>query len=154
MRAILIDPFERSVKEIELAPGIKAIYAAIQADCFCTVNLDAEGDAIYLDDDGLFKEGQEFFAIGNYPHPLAGRGLVLGCDDAGDSVEPQTTIETIRAYVHWLTPHEAVAMNREAAAALHAAAAIDNASDAPFFHVVNAPLLEVDAETGKARADG
>lgn len=151
MRAILIDPFARTVTEIELAPGIKPIYDAIKADCFCTVNLD-DGDAIYLDDDGLFREGQEFFSVGNYPHPLAGRGVVLGSNDEGESRAPVLGAAFLAKYVHWLTPLEAVQMNREAAAALHASAAIENASESEFFHVVSAPLLEIDGETGKARA--
>jgi hypothetical protein len=152
MKAILIDPHARTVQQIDLAPGIDAIYAAIGADCFCTLNLGIERDAIFLDDDGLFKEGQEFFALGQYPNPLAGKGVILGCTEEGESCDAVTPLELVRLSVHWLTPHEAVQMNRDAAAALETRAAIDNASQEGFVHIVHAPLLEIDEGTGKARA--
>lgn len=154
MKSILIDPFAKTVTEVEHDGTLDAIYAAIGADCVCTVRLDEEGDAVFLDDDGLFKRGQEFFAIGNYPHPLAGKGLVLGCDAEGESVAPTCTLAQVAGAVHWLTPQEAVQMNREAALAMETHAAIENAKageGAPF-HVIHAPLMDIDAETGKARA--
>lgn len=153
MRAILIDPFSKTVTQVECAPGIEAIYALIDADCFCTVNLDDAGNAVYLDDEGLFREGQEFFALGNYPQPLAGRGLILGCNEEGESVATTITVEQVRAAVRWLSPAAAVSMNRNAVAEMEAHAALENARGGSF-HIVAAPLLELDPETGKAKVGG
>lgn len=151
MKAILIDPHARTVTEVQHDGTLEGIYRAIGADCVCTVSLGGR-DAIFLDDDGLFREGQEFFAIGKYPNPLAGRGLVLGCDAEGESTAPKVPTYMIERAVHWLTPEEAVAMNREAAAAMHASAAVENARDSGMFHIASAPLLSIDSTTGKARA--
>ena len=48
-----------------------------------------------MDDEGLFKDSQEFFMIGNYPSPLAGRGLVIGCDAEGESISVQSSIDNL-----------------------------------------------------------
>lgn len=152
MKAILIDPFAREVREIEVAAGIDAIYAAIGAECFCTVGL-PDGDAIYLDDEGVFRDKQQWFAVGNYPHPLAGKGLILGCDEEGESCDPQVTGELIRAHVHWLTAGEVVAMGRDVKAEMERAAAAQNALGGDAFVVVAQPDLEID-ESGHARGLG
>lgn len=152
MRAILIDPHAKTVTEVEHDGTLEGIYRAIGADCVCTVGLGVDRDAVFLDDDGLFREGQEFFSIGEYPHPLAGKGLVLGCDAEGESCAPVLGAAFVQAHVQWLTPREAVEMNRAAAAAMHAHAATEKARGSEIEHIIHAPLLEIDAETGKARA--
>ena len=40
---------------------------------------------------------------------LAGNGLVLGCNDDGDSVEPIMTLDELRSRIHWANPMEAEA---------------------------------------------
>lgn len=153
MKTILIDPFERKVAALELiGEGLDPIYAAIHADCFSIVALDDKGDALFIDDDGLFRERQEFFAIGNYPHPLAGRSVLLGTDDEGNTTPPRAGLEQVQRAVRWLSGAEAVTMHAAAVAAMHAHAATENAKDGMFHHIVQAPTLELDPETGKARA--
>ena len=94
MRAYLIDPFARQVKPVEYNGNIEEIYSLIQADCFdCCRFSTAHNDGVFVDDEGLFKPDQEFFMIGNYPSPLAGRGLVIGCDDVGESIGAKSSID-------------------------------------------------------------
>lgn len=152
MRAILIDPHTRTVSELSARNGLQPIYDAIRADCFTVVNVSEKGDALYLDDFGLERVGQEFFAIGNYPNPLAGRGLILGTDSEGESQSTGLSLAAVAAKVHWLTPQETVTMYRESVAAMHAAAALGKAADDGFEHIICAPEVEIDPETGKARA--
>ena len=152
MKGILIDPFTRTITERDIArDGLKDIYDSISAECFCCVALD-RGDALYCDDEGLYRENQEFFAIGRYPQPIAGRALILGCDPEGNSVTPKVSLDTVRKHVRWLTPAETVAKYREAQAALHANAAIEKASERADFVIVSAPDVTIDPDTGKARA--
>ena len=94
MRAYLIDPFDRTVKPVDYQGDIKEIYSLIQADCFdCCRFSTGNLDGVYVDDEGLLKPDQEFFMIGNYPSPLAGRGLVIGCDEVGESIGAQSSID-------------------------------------------------------------
>jgi hypothetical protein len=86
MKGILIDPTAKTVTEIKGDFNqIRAIYAAIDCDTFDCVYLDHDL-VLFVDDNGLLKAGQDFFRYGSYPQPLAGKGLILGMNDAGDSI--------------------------------------------------------------------
>jgi len=78
MRAILIDPFTRTIKEVDYNGDYRQIYTFIGADCFDLVS-HRVGD-IYVDDEGLMKEETAFFHIQDYPQPLAGKALILGVE--------------------------------------------------------------------------
>lgn len=152
MKGILIDPFTRTITEREIErDSLKGIYDALGVECFSCVGLDKR-DTLYVDDEGLFRENQEFFLIGNYPQPLAGRALILGTDPEGRSVTPRASIDLVRGVVRWLTPTETVAKYRECQASMNANAAIKNARGDSDFVIVAAPDVEIDPDTGKARA--
>ena len=42
------------------------------------------------------------------PRPLAGKGLVLGTNDDGESADPLVTIEQLTARVRWVSREEAL----------------------------------------------
>ena len=98
MKAYLIDPYEQSVSEVEYNGDYNQIYKLIDATTFDVARI-ANGDSIYIDDEGLSKDWQEFFMHKDYGNPLAGKGLVLGCNDEGDSTEPACTLEQLRGQV-------------------------------------------------------
>ncbi len=102
--AILIDPFEMTVTEVAYGGELADIYRLIDADLFTVAGFGEAGDGVYVDDEGLFKATQRFFKLDGYPQPLAGKGLVLGSNDGGESVAPVTTLEAIRAAVRWVQP--------------------------------------------------
>lgn len=106
MRSILIDPFTRTITEVEYSGDFKQIYELIDCDTYDCARINRQGDAIFVDDEGLFKEQeQKFFLHEDYPQPLAGKGLVLGCDmENGESVAPHTTIGEVAAKVQWVVP--------------------------------------------------
>lgn len=95
MKAYLIDPWAKTVSEVEVDRSIDAIYAQIGVDCFCCVTISAGGDVLYVDDEGLFVEKQAFFSIITYPQPLAGKALCLGTDENGDSISPKIDLDTL-----------------------------------------------------------
>lgn len=106
MKAILIDPFIRVIKEVEHDGSLEDIYDKIKCDCFDLVHIDDQGDAIYVDDEGLLGDlaQQVFFKIDGMP--LAGRGLVLGSDDEGCSTAPTIDISDLTARIEWTTLSE------------------------------------------------
>lgn len=98
MKAILIDPFEHSIKEVEYSGDFRQIYELIGAECFDVVRISHE-DSIFVDDMGLMNNPTHFFIHEGYLSPLAGKGLVLGCDENGDSISPVTTVEEVKSKV-------------------------------------------------------
>lgn len=112
VRAILIDPFACTVTEVEHdASNYQHIYTLLShesmpVDCFTCVYSDhlAEGEVIFVDDNGLLKPCDRFFVFADYHQPLAGKGLILGSDEYGDTVAATSDLEAIRARVIFATP--------------------------------------------------
>lgn len=150
MRAILIDPFAREVREVQIGEGLQPIYDQIKADCFTVVGLGL-GEGLFLDDEGLFRSKQEYFALGGTGTPvLAGRGLILGSDSEGESVDSRLDVERVRALVRWLSAAEAVAMN-DAVIADAEEQAKEREREGVFV-ILSMPRLVIDGTTGKAIA--
>lgn len=102
MQAILINPFDKTIEEIEYSGDWRDISSLLECDIFTTAYFADTTDSVYIDDEGLYVEDQAFFTIGDYPQPLAGRGLILGCNDEGDSVDCETTLEEAKAMVKFV----------------------------------------------------
>lgn len=109
VKGILIDPFACTVTEVEHdASGIDGIYKLIShesmpVDCFtCAYGRLAPGDAVFVDDEGLFKGADRFFLYPGNSQPLAGKGLVLGSDNEGETVDAKTTLAFVKANVRFL----------------------------------------------------
>jgi hypothetical protein len=103
MKSILIDPFEKTVTEVEHTGDYRHIYDLIKCDTFTCVQI-SRTDAVYVDDNGLLGnlEEQQFFSLLPLWHePLAGRGLILGVDSKGDSTAPKITVEEVLKHVAW-----------------------------------------------------
>lgn len=110
MKAYLIDPKEQTVTQVEYTGDYTNIYTHIEADLFDVARLYRNGDGAFVDDEGLLKEPDHFWVHRNYAQPLAGRGLVLGVDDEGNSVEPKTTLEELTADVFFVSREELLLM--------------------------------------------
>lgn len=107
MKTYLIDPVARLVSLVECdyeKRGIQAIYDLIDADMFEPAFIfNDTTDAVYVDEEGLLKGShfeRAYFLIGDNPQPLCGKGLVLGMDDEGETIAPETPMESLR--VRWL----------------------------------------------------
>ena len=106
MRALLINPFERTITEVDYSGDFHQIYELIDAHTFDCVRIDDSGGSIFVDDEGLINgKEQTYFAHVNYPQPLAGKGLVLGCDmNTGESVGTEYTVDDFKRDVVWVMP--------------------------------------------------
>lgn len=100
MKAILINPYDQTVTEVDYSGDYKEIYTLIEADCFDCARI-SRMDGIFVDDEGLLHNPTHFFMHAEYPSPLAGKGLVVGCNEGGDSVDCKTTVEEVRAKVRF-----------------------------------------------------
>jgi hypothetical protein len=73
-----------------IAPAIR-----IGSSPFTLVEI-GDGDVIYVDDEGLLKPLDWFFAIKGGHQPLAGCGLVLGSNDDGETVSARIALEQLK----------------------------------------------------------
>ena len=97
IKGYLIDPYTNSVKRVEVKGDYKAIYPLIDCHTFDIARVENNGDGIYIDDEGLLSltPATRFFTYDGYPNPLAGKGLMLGCNRAGDSINVKLSLAAV-----------------------------------------------------------
>jgi len=115
MKAILIDPTERSIKLVEYDGNYRSIYKLIEngGSPFDVVRLEEDGqeESLFFDDEFLFKaedgNPHDYFVLAgpdwNFPNPLGGKGLILGVDEEGASVATKLTVEKVQANVVFMS---------------------------------------------------
>lgn len=123
MRAFLIDPAARTVEQLDNHQGWphQAISDAIQTLRISGAPLYPEqrlGDRVWVDDEGFLEAGRPVFFLGEYAMPLAGRGLVLGLNQAGENRVPSISIEDLRKEVYF-TNLETTATPRNTPTGIH-----------------------------------
>jgi hypothetical protein len=104
MKGILIDAAAKEVREVEIRDHRDIAREVAGPDGMFTVaeHLN-ESDVVFVDDNGLLKRPQHFFAIKTgLARPYAGNGLVLGTDVMGESVPPCTSVDDVRSMVVFL----------------------------------------------------
>lgn len=100
MKAILIDPYEQTIKQVDYNGDFRQIYDLIEVDTFDVARIN-NGDGIFVDDNGLYNAPTHFFEHADYPQPLAGKGLIIGCDAEGESVDCVSTLDDTIAKVRF-----------------------------------------------------
>lgn len=100
MRTILIDPETQTVTELDFEGDFRDIQKTIGCSCFTCVHIDGDNqEAIFVDDEGLLKgSGFVFEFLGQ---PLVGKGLIMGCDDEGESIGTPLPLSTITDQIRW-----------------------------------------------------
>lgn len=98
MKAFFINPSIQNITTVDYDGDWRKINRMIDAirGNFDVVRLYENGDAAFVDDEGLYAENQQFWIHRNYPTPLAGKSLLLGTDDEGDSIAPQTSFDNLK----------------------------------------------------------
>jgi hypothetical protein len=96
----LIDPSARSITPWLYNGDWQTIAPAIRIgqSPFTIVEI-GDGDIIYVDDEGLLKPLDWFFAVKGGHQPYAGCGLVLGSDDEGGTVSARIALADIKRRV-------------------------------------------------------
>jgi hypothetical protein len=105
MRAIIINPVDRSIAEIDHKGDYDAMRQTLQNlngffTGICRVGL-TRIDDLWVDDEGLLREGLPIFRIKGYPNPCAGGGLILGHDAKGDSAGTTIHLDAVKYVVEW-----------------------------------------------------
>lgn len=103
--AILIDPFNRSIKQVETSAciGLQEMYDHL--DCstieIAPVRLD-NTDALIVDESGLLKDNQMFFQFDG--QAFAGKGLLVGTNEEGDMTRCMSDLDSIIEKVRFQSP--------------------------------------------------
>ena len=105
MKAFLIDPHEKEVREIEWTNDWRDISKILDCQYFTAVvtGPELDADALYVDDEGLYvEEGQAFFEWDGHVHTLAGYAMLVGTDMEGETTDPVHTLEQVKAKVTFM----------------------------------------------------
>lgn len=100
MRAIRIDPHRRVIDEIVIKGDFDSMNDVIGCAGPCMVRLN-RSELLWVDDDGLLKEANPIFRWDTYSNPLAGIGLIIGCDEAGDNRSATMALRHVVEWVIW-----------------------------------------------------
>lgn len=105
MKAFLIDPEKKIVSIVDYDGDYTNIQKMIEAKYFTTVRINSDHDTVFVDDEGLYTDKASFMLrLKSYPSlstPLKGKGLVLGVNDEGDSIEPIMSYEKLKSMIIW-----------------------------------------------------
>ena len=111
LRAYLINPILHHISVVETNGSLQDIYEYTECHCIVTVRVNDEQDTMFVDDNGLSKPFQSFFAFADYPNPLAGIALILGTDIKGDSASVKAlTLKQLRRDIRFITKETAIKM--------------------------------------------
>lgn len=103
--AFLIDPFERTITAVDRGrfDSLATVYTLLDCRTVDAVRLLNSGrDSIYVDDNGLDREGQAMFFCRLFPYQwLPGRGLWIGTTARGNDAAPEMTLDYARAHIVW-----------------------------------------------------
>ena len=107
MKALLIDSKNRMISKIEIGEHFTEISKAIGCEVFAAPHIMQDNDTLYCDDEGLLKNPEHFFLLDSYPQPIAGNGLILGCDDEGDSTDVSMSLIELSSRVTFMDINDA-----------------------------------------------
>ena len=101
MKAILINPFDQTIKETEYTGDYREIYSLVECRTFDCVRLTPHED-MYIDDEGLLINNQRYFRMLEIGANYAGKALLLSHDDEGETKATNWTLQDVKSMVEFL----------------------------------------------------
>lgn len=115
IKGLLIDPYAQKITEVQIpveddGSCLNGMYRAIGCEC---VDVGRGGlrylpshpeDDVWFDDEASFTDKTQCFAIPGW-QPLIGKGLILGYDDNGNSIDHTLTpedVEELEESIFWI----------------------------------------------------
>ena len=99
-RAILVDPFTETVSQVTLVDTkLQTLRTLIDCEIITMTGL-ADGVDMILDDEGLLKDSssQAYFKFGIGSQPFAGKALIVGTNDEGETVSLPENVTTQKVF--------------------------------------------------------
>lgn len=88
-KAYMVDPTTRIITLVDVG-DYTDIQKQIGCSCFTVATQFANGDTLYVDDEGLLYEGNLSFNIRGGHQPFFGKGILMGSDNQGESIDVLT----------------------------------------------------------------
>jgi hypothetical protein len=108
MKALLIDPYQKKIHEVEVSNDLQSWYDLLRCELVDRVEVhrNPQGDRaidVWIDDEGLLREPTPpMFKVHGYPQPLAGYGLVLSANLAtGESISCTLGASHLSGWISW-----------------------------------------------------
>ena len=99
MKAILINPYDATIKTTEYTGDYREIYDLIGCRSFDCVRI-YETQDMYIDDEGLLMDNQRYFTMNDRVY--AGKGLLLSHNDEGETTGTNLDLQMVEDMVEWL----------------------------------------------------
>lgn len=84
IKAIHIDAHNKKIAAVQIVPNLDSYYKLIRCDLITTGYKFPNGDVLFVDDEGLFKDPKHFFRIPGIDYDFAGNGLIVGTEPDND----------------------------------------------------------------------
>lgn len=118
LKGFVIDPFKKTIEAVTWDGRLDTIYALTSTTIVevSTVWDERTNEhpygiaAIYVDEEGLYKQPQAFFIFdgANNSEPLAGKGLLVGPgNEEGDDTDCAFSMDEVTRRVTWIETWEA-----------------------------------------------
>ena len=94
---LLIDPFELSTSRVELSEDSTLADAKkfMQLEGPIDIVTLSDNTMVIVDDEALLKNDQRYFKLTEFHQPLAGRAIIVGYDDEGETINGSYNADTI-----------------------------------------------------------
>ena len=102
MKAILIDPKDQTIRTLSYGGDYMELYQILECRMYECVYPFKNEDTIYIDEEGLLKDSNYSFSIkcdDGRIISLMGKGLILGTDAEGESIEHKTSLEEVKSRI-------------------------------------------------------
>lgn len=110
MKGVLVGPYLKTIENVEVGDW-RDIQKHLQCSVFGSGGYDEGGDAIYVNDEGLYEETEFWYAPDVYPYPYAGRVLFLGINRSnGESQDSWLDAEDVADMDHKFMTRDEVAV--------------------------------------------
>ena len=110
INAVLIDPENQKISDVDIEAGnLEQIYELLGCRVVDFVMLYPNGDGVFIDDEGMLIEDQYFFHHINNDYSIAGKALLVGTGDDGETVAPDWDAESLNRHITFLGDREKVA---------------------------------------------
>lgn len=108
MKAILIDPDNKTVREVETTGLLNDIYRLLDCSMVeCPVTY-PNGDTVYCNEEAWmeFKEDEPAagWMFNGFSYSILGKALIVGNNEEGESAEVKTRLSVIVNQIHWSSP--------------------------------------------------
>jgi hypothetical protein len=107
MRALLIDPLEKRITEVQHDESSESLASLLKSEIFevlgGVIGL-AKGDALYVDQEGLIRPDSDqrgSFNVKGLRVSIIGRALVCGHTVDGEMCDARTKLNTVKRIVWW-----------------------------------------------------